>query len=69
MAPMQSIVLEFDDPRALDEAIAHIWDRLGATGELSTQKLPEGRLRLEIVSEKPLRANTLEKLGGRLVQE
>ena len=66
---MQSIVLEFDNRRALDEAIAHVWDRLAVTGELSTQRLPEGRFRLEIVSEKPLRGSTLEKVGGRVVEE
>lgn len=66
---MQSMVLEFDDARALEEAVNHIWDKLGTTGELATQKLPEGRLRLQIISEKPLRASTLEKLGGRLVEE
>ncbi len=68
MVVMQSIVLEFDNQRAVDEAIAIIWDRLGVTGELSTQRLPEGRIRLEILSEKPLRANTLDKLGGRIVE-
>lgn len=65
---MQSIVLEFDNQHALDEAVTHVWDKLGVTGELSCQRLPEGRLRLEIISEKPLRGSTLEKVGGRVVE-
>ena len=66
---MQSIVLEFDSQRALDEAVAHVWDKLGVTGELASQRLPEGRFRLEIISEKPLRGSTLEKVGGRVVED
>ena len=66
---MQSIVLEFDNARAAQEALHHLWDRLEVSGEVLTQPLPEGRIRLEVVSEKPLRAGTLEKLGGRLVED
>lgn len=66
---MQSVILEFDDERTLEEAITHVWEKLGVTGELVRQQLPEGRFRLEIVSEKTLRRDTLDKIGGRLVED
>jgi hypothetical protein len=66
---MHSVVVEFDDERALEDAIAHIWDRLGVTGELIRQRLPEGRYRLEVVSEKALQKSSLEKIGGRLIED
>lgn len=66
---MQSVTLEFEDERALEEAITHVWEKLGVTGEVMRQKLPEGRFRLEIVSEKTLRRDTLEKMGGRMVED
>jgi len=65
---MQSLVLEFEDERALDEAIAHIWDKLGVSGEMLRQRLPEGRFRLEIVAEKTLHRSSLDKIGGRIVE-
>jgi hypothetical protein len=66
---MHTVILEFEDERALDEAVAHIWDKLGVTGEIVRTRLPEGRFRLEIVSEKTLHKSTLEKIGGRLVED
>lgn len=66
---MQSIVLEFDNLRALEEAMAHVWDKLAVTGEVSSHPRPEGKFRLEIVSEKPIRGSTLEKVGGRIVED
>lgn len=69
MSAMQSVVLEFDDERALDEAIAHIWDKLAVFGELVRQRLPEGTFRLEVISEKPLQRSSLEKVGGRIREE
>ena len=66
---MQSLVLEFEDRRALDEAVAHLWDRVGMSGELVSQRLAEGRYRLEVIAEKPLRGPTLEKAGGRVVAD
>ncbi len=66
---MQSVVLEFDSRRGLDDAVTHLWDQVGMSGELVSQRLPEGRYRLEIVSEKPLRGPTLEKAGGRVVAD
>ena len=66
---MQTVTLEFEDERTLDEAITHLWEKLGVTGELTRQKLPEGRFRLEIVAEKGLHRSTLEKIGGRVVAD
>ena len=65
---MQSIVLEFDTETALQDAMRHVWEKLATSGEAVTQRLPEGRFRLEIVAEKPLKTTTLDKLGGRLVE-
>jgi hypothetical protein len=64
---VQTVVWEFETRRELDEAVRHLWDRLDISGELSVQRLPEGRWRLELVSERNLRSATLEKVGGRLV--
>ena len=66
---MQSVVLEFENRQALEQAVAHLWDALGVTGALSSTPLPEGRFRLEILAEKPLRGSQLEGLGGRRVVE
>ncbi len=65
---MQSVVLEFENERALQEALVHIWERLGVSGELMTQRMPEGHFRMEVVSEKPIRGATLEKIGGRVLE-
>lgn len=66
---MQTFSLEFDTSADLDEGIRHLWDRLAVTGELMAKPLPEGRWRLQVVSEKPVRAATLEKLRGRRVED
>lgn len=63
------MVLEFEGRRQLDEAITHLWDRVGMSGELVSQRMPDGRYRLEVISEKPLRGPTLEKAGGRVVAD
>ncbi len=65
---MQTVVLEFDDERSLREAVDHLWRKLRVTGELNVQALGKGSWRLEIIAEKGLRPNTLEKLKGRLVE-
>ncbi len=65
---MQCVTLEFDDERAVAEAEAHLWDRLGVTGEVLRRPLPEGRFRLEVIAEKTIQKATLEKIGGRLVE-
>jgi hypothetical protein len=67
-AAVQTIVLEFDSEKALQEAVEHLWDRLGVSGELLTEKVHDGCWRLELVAEQPVRAATLEKLGGRAVK-
>jgi hypothetical protein len=66
---MQTLTLEFDSQADLDDATRHLWDRLGVTGELVAKPLPDGRWRLQVVSEKPLRGPTLEKLRGRRVED
>ncbi len=66
---MQNVVLEFSDRKVLDEAVRHIWDRLAISGEISIAPREDGGWRLEIVSEKPIRPNTVDKLGGRIVED
>jgi hypothetical protein len=66
---MQSIVLEFDTEAEMEDALRHVWEKLAVSGEAVAQQLPEGGFRLEIVSEKPIKANTLDKLGGRQVKD
>ncbi|MBX5464686.1 MAG: hypothetical protein IRZ26_03930 [Clostridia bacterium] len=63
---MNTYVIEFPDRAALDRALEHLWERLKISGELNAQPVG-GRWRLEVTSEKPLRAGTLEKLGGKLL--
>lgn len=65
---MQTVVWEFDSERAMEEAMHHLWERLGITGEMLTQRLSEGCWRLELVAEQTVRSATLEKIGGRLVK-
>ncbi len=66
---MQSIVLEFETEAAMREALRHVWEKLAVSGEAVAQQLPEGGYRLEIVAEKPLKASTMDKLGGKLVKD
>lgn len=66
---MQSVVLEFETEAAMQDALRHVWDKLAVSGEAIAQQLPEGGFRLEIVSERPLKANTLDKLGGKQVKD
>jgi hypothetical protein len=61
--------MEFDRLQDLEEAERHLWERLGVTGEIACRPLPDGRWRMDVVSEKPLRGATLEKLKGRVVEE
>jgi hypothetical protein len=66
---MTTVTYEFDNEADLRDALAHLWDRLGISGEVSVRPLPEGAFRLEIVAEKALRPATLEKLRGRRIEE
>jgi hypothetical protein len=68
-AVMTTIVYEFDSQAELEQVLTHLWDRLAIGGEVVVHPLPEGTFRLEIVTEKPLRPATLEKLPGRRVAE
>lgn len=63
-----SVALEFDDEAALRAAVDRLWNKNGITGEIEIQRLENGRWRLDVHSEKPLRPNTLESLGGRQVK-
>ena len=65
---MQTVVLEFDSERKLEEAMHHLWDQSGVSGEMLAHRLQEGVWRLEIVSEQSLRPSLFEKSGGRVVQ-
>ncbi len=65
---MYTLVLEFDGQRALEEALQHLWDRLGVTGEMLAQRVSDDCWRLEIVAEQAIRPSTLEKIGGRTVK-
>lgn len=65
---LSSIVMEFDSQKDLEEAYDHLWRKLGVTGEANIKPLGGGGWRLEIISEKSLRPNTMDKLKGRLVE-
>ena len=66
---MTTVTYEFDNEADLNDALAHLWDRLGISGEVSVRPLGEGSFRMEIVAEKTLRPATLEKLRGRRIEE
>jgi hypothetical protein len=66
---MTTFTLEFDNASDVEEAIHHLWERLALTGELSTKAVADGHWRLQVVTEKPLRPQTLEKVKGRRVDE
>ena len=65
---MQTVVMEFDSERKLEEAMHQLWDQAGVTGEMVAHRLQDGLWRLEVVAEQALRPAALEKTGGRLVQ-
>ncbi len=64
---MQFVAFEFENENELEEAADHIWKKLGATGEMTIRPLG-GMWRLELILEKPLRPNTLEKFQARRVE-
>lgn len=64
---MQALAFEFEDEKELREAVDHLWKRLGVTGEINIRHL-SGVWRLELVAEKPLRPNTLDKFQARRVE-
>ncbi|MBX6378880.1 MAG: hypothetical protein IRY95_10095 [Clostridia bacterium] len=66
--PLTSLTLEFNDERTLRAAVEHLWERLGVTGELQIRRA-DGVWRLDLVSEKPLRPQTIERLNGRVVSD
>lgn len=68
MRATQFLALEFDDEQAARRALDHLWRKVGITGETTLKPQPGGGWLLEVVSEKPLRAGTLEKIGGRPVE-
>ncbi len=66
---MTTLSLKFDSTADLQEAVAHLWDNLAMSGELMAHPLADGCWRLDVVSEKTLRATTLEKLKGRRTED
>lgn len=65
---MHLLVMEFDNDKHLQEAIDHLWKKLKISGELNVRALGKGGWRLELLAEKPVRAVTIEKLQGRVVE-
>ncbi len=65
---LHSVTLEFDDADRLRAAVEHLWNKLGFTGELGVEPRGKGGWRLEVIAEREIRAATLEKLGGRVVE-
>ncbi len=66
---MTTVTYEFDSEADLNDALTHLWDRLGISGEVNVRPLGDGAYRMEIVAEKTLRPATLEKLRGRRIEE
>lgn len=65
---MISFALEFDAEEAMREAAEVLWKKHNITGEMTMRRTSEGRWRLEVHSEKNLRPQTLEKIGGERVK-
>ena len=65
---MQGLTLEFMHEADVQAAAQEIWEKLKITGELHLHQTSAGVWRLEIQSERPVRAQTLARLGGKLIQ-
>lgn len=64
MRPLQHLVFEFDKEADMRDLARRLWDHYKITGEMHIQPLPNGRWRLQVYSEKPLRESTLEKYAA-----
>lgn len=60
---MQSLILDYPTRKERDKAAKHIWERVKMAGELHLCTVGD-KFRLELISEKTLRSDTIAKLGG-----
>ncbi|NLL43115.1 MAG: hypothetical protein GX251_07230 [Firmicutes bacterium] len=65
---MYSIAFEFETEEEMQSVADQLWKKHGVTGEFEMFSANEGRFRLQIHSEKQIRASILEKLPGKVVQ-
>ncbi|MDI9484181.1 MAG: hypothetical protein QM372_01755 [Bacillota bacterium] len=65
---MYSIAFEFETEKDMQRVADQLWNKHGITGEFEMYPTNDGRFRLQINSEKQIRANILDKLPGKVVQ-
>lgn len=64
-----SFALEFPDEESARRAARKLWDKLEITGEIDISPVDGGsKWRLDVHSEKVVRENTIEALGGTRVK-
>lgn len=63
-----SFALEFPDEPSMRSAVNKLWDKLEITGEIDVSRYEDGRWRVDVHSEKTVRDNTIEALGGTRVK-
>lgn len=59
-----SFALEFPDEASMRRAVTKLWDKLSITGEIDVMPTENGKWRMDVHSEKPIRDATIEALGG-----
>lgn len=62
-----SFALEFESRAEMEKVVERLQKRHEVSGELEMLPLGEGRWRLTVFSEKPLRESSLESLPGKRV--
>lgn len=65
---IHSFALEIDTRKELDQAIKHLWEKLGITGEIEAAPLEDGRWLLTVHSERAVRDATIDALPGKRVK-
>ncbi len=63
-----SFSLEFEDREELDKVFNQIWKKKQVTGEIEKLPLKDGKWRLNVHSEKPIRQATIDSLAGTQVK-
>ncbi len=65
---MYSFAFEFETKQVMEKVAKQLWDKQGITGELEMYSTSQGRFRLVVCSEKPIRDSVLDKVPGKRVQ-
>lgn len=65
---MHSIAFEFETENEMKQVSDQLWEKHKISGEFEMYPTKDGRFRLHIFSEKPIKESILEKIDAKKVQ-